>query len=88
MLVDEWVETLWKILQVRPKTIHDYKRLYKRHLKPLIGASELDALPIQDLQKKLLSLPPQTARHCLLYFLRSTKFPYLFINSDVLVKIP
>ena len=66
MLVDDWVETLWKILQVRPKTVHDYKRLYKRHLKPLIGASEFDSLPIQDLQKKLLSLPPQTARHCLM----------------------
>ena len=66
MLVDEWVETLWKILQVRPKTVHDYRRLYKRHLSPLIGRSEIEALPVQELQKKLLSLPPQTARHCLM----------------------
>jgi integrase len=66
VLVDEWVETLWKILQVRPKTLHDYKRLYKRHLKTLIGPSEMDEFPVQNLQKKLLSLPPQTARHCLM----------------------
>jgi hypothetical protein len=30
MLVDEWVETVWSILNVRDKTIRDYKHLYKR----------------------------------------------------------
>ena len=32
MLVNEWVESFWAVLNVRPKTLHDYKRLYKRHL--------------------------------------------------------
>ncbi len=37
MLVNEWVESFWAVLNVRPKTLHDYKRLYKRHLAPSIG---------------------------------------------------
>jgi integrase len=63
MLVDEWVETLWKVLQVRPNTLHDYKRLYRRHLQPLIGSISIDSVTSQMLQIKLLTLPPQTARH-------------------------
>lgn len=66
MLINEWVETLWNILQVRPKTIHDYKRLYKRHLAEVIGEHSFDEVPLAELQKKLISLPPQTARHCLM----------------------
>ena len=66
MLVNEWVESFWTVLNVRPKTLHDYKRLYKRHLAPSIGAYEIDAVPPMVLQQKLLSLPPQTSRHCLM----------------------
>ena len=66
MLVDEWVVTLWCILNVRDKTIRDYKHLYKRHLQPLIGSIEIDLVTSRDLQVKLLSLPPQTARHTLM----------------------
>lgn len=66
MLVDEWVETVWNVLQVRPKTIHDYKRLYRRHLSPVIGKIEINLVEPSALQKKLLSLPPQTARHTLM----------------------
>jgi integrase len=66
MLVNEWVETVWNVVQVRPKTLHDYKRLYKRHLMPVIGSMDLDEVDVVGLQRKLLSLPPQTARHCLM----------------------
>jgi hypothetical protein len=66
MLVDEWVETVWKVLQVRPKTLHDYRRLYRRHLMPVIGSMSLDDVDVVVLQQKLISLPPQTARHCLM----------------------
>ena len=66
MLVDEWVVTLWSILNVRDKTIRDYKHLYKRHLQPLIGSIEIDLVTSRDIQVKLLSLPPQTARHTLM----------------------
>ena len=66
MLVDEWVETVWKVLQVRANTLHDYKRLYRRHLQPVIGQIEIESVPAQSLQVKLLSLPPQTARHTLM----------------------
>jgi integrase len=64
--IDEWVETLWKVLQVRPKIVHDYKRLYKRHLREVLGPYNFEEVSIPELQKKLLSLPPQTARHCLM----------------------
>ena len=66
MLVNEWVETLWSVLNVREKTLRDYKHLYKRHLEPVIGALEIDSVAAKDLQVKLLSLPPQTARHTLM----------------------
>jgi hypothetical protein len=29
MLVDEWIETVWTVLNVREKTLKDYKQLYK-----------------------------------------------------------
>jgi integrase len=66
MLVDKWVETVWTVLSVRPKTLHDYKRLYRRHLEPLIGNMEINEVQSQHLQVKLLTLPPQTARHTLM----------------------
>lgn len=66
MLVDEWVETVWTVLNVREKTLRDYKHLYKSHLKPVIGLLEIDSVLAKDLQVKLLSLPPQTARHTLM----------------------
>ena len=66
MLVDEWVETVWTVLNVREKTLKDYKHLYKSHLKPVIGLLKIDSVSSKDLQVKLLSLPPQTARHTLM----------------------
>jgi integrase len=66
MLVNEWTETLWSVLNVREKTLKDYKHLYKRHLQALIGDLEIDLVKSKDLQVKLLSLPPQTARHTLM----------------------
>ena len=62
MLVDEWVVTLWSILNVRDKSICDYKH----HLQPLIRSIEIDLVTSRDLQVKLLSLLPQTARHTLM----------------------
>jgi integrase len=66
VLVDEWVETVWRVIQVRPKTVHDYKRLYKRHLQPVIGNQDIETVDVSAIQRKLLSLPPQTARHTLM----------------------
>jgi hypothetical protein len=48
MLVDEWVVTLWSILNVRDKTLRDYKHLCKRHLQPLIGSTEIDLVATRD----------------------------------------
>lgn len=66
MLVNEWVETLWSVLNVRDKTIQNYKHLYKHHLKAVIGNTEIDLVQAKYLQVKLISLPPQTARHTLM----------------------
>ena len=65
MLVNEWVDTVWNVVNVGPKTLHDYKRLYKRHLTHVICSMSLDQVDVV-LQTKLISLPPQTARHCLM----------------------
>ncbi len=66
MLVNEWVETAWTILQIRPKTLAEYKRLYTKHLKPIIGHMDIDEVQSQVIQVKILSLPPQTARHTMM----------------------
>ena len=47
MLVNEWVDTVWNVVNVRPKTLHDYKRLYKRHLMPVIGSMSLDEVVVE-----------------------------------------
>lgn len=66
MLVSEWVETLWTVLNVRPKTLQNYKHQYRRYLKDVIGSYELDLVKPVELQQCLLALPPQTSRHCLM----------------------
>ena len=66
MLVNEWVETLWPILNVRPKTLSNYKHQYYKYLQPVIGLIELDSVKPVELQKCLLTLPPQTSRHALM----------------------
>jgi hypothetical protein len=42
MLVNEWTEILWQVLNVRPKTIQNYKHMYGKYLKPVMGSTELD----------------------------------------------
>lgn len=66
MLVDDWANKLWPLLNVTKKTRYDYSRLYERYLKPVIGHRQLDDNIRQDLQMHLLTLPPQTSRHCLM----------------------
>ena len=66
MKTNEWVETLWQVLSVRPKTIQSYRNLYNRHLKPVIGDLSLDEMDVVLMQRKLLELPPQTSRHALM----------------------
>ncbi len=66
MIVDDWANKLWPLLNVTKKTRYDYSRLYERYLKPVIGHRELDDNIRQELQLHLLTLPPQTSRHCLM----------------------
>jgi len=66
MLVNEWVETVWTVLNVRKRTLRDYKHLYKRHLQPVIGSTEIDLVASKEPQIKLSSLPQQAARNTLI----------------------
>ena len=66
MIVDVWAETFWTVLNVRKKTLFDYKALYRRHLQPVIGQLELNDVPAVEIQKVLLGLSPQTAKHTLM----------------------
>lgn len=66
MLVNEWVEILWQVLNVRPKTVQNYKHLYEKNLEHLIGSQSLDEVQPVDLQRCLLALSPQLSRHCLM----------------------
>ncbi len=66
MLVNEWVEILWGVLNVRPKTLLNYKHQYGKYLEPVMGSVELDKVEPVAIQHCLLSLPPQTSRHCLM----------------------
>lgn len=66
MLVNDWVEILWGVLNVRPKTLLNYKHQYGKYLEPVMGSMELDKVEPVAIQRCLLSLPPQTSRHCLM----------------------
>lgn len=66
MLVDEWMKTFWTILNVKPKSLYDYQRLYIRHLQLVIGHRDLSDNLKVDLQRKILEMPPQSARHALM----------------------
>ena len=66
MLVKEWAIVLWTVLSVRPKTLQNYKHQYGKYLDPFIGSLTLEQVEPIVIQKILLSLPPQTARHCLM----------------------
>lgn len=66
MLVNDWVEILWGVLNVRPKTLLNYKHQYGKYLEPVMGSVELDKVEPVAIQRCLLSLPPQTSRHCLM----------------------
>jgi hypothetical protein len=58
MLVNKWAETVWTLLNVRPKTLYDYKRLYIKHIDPIVGQSHLGSVDLVALQRKLVELPP------------------------------
>jgi hypothetical protein len=66
MIVDAWAETFWTVLNVKKNTLFDYQGLYRRHLQPIIGQLELNDIPTVEIQKVLLGLSPQTAKHTLM----------------------
>jgi integrase len=92
MKVSEWAETVWTILNVRPKTLYDYQRLYIKHIDPVIGQSTLDSIDLVSLQRKLIELPPQTSRHTLMvlkvFWREAIKYGITNTNSIENLKAP
>lgn len=92
MIVSKWAETVWTVLNVRPKTLYDYKRLYVKHLDPIIGQSELDKVDVVALQRKLIELPAQTSRHTLMVlrvlWREAIKYGVTKINTVANLKAP
>jgi integrase len=92
MLVNDWVEILWGVLNVRPKTIQNYKHQYGKYLRHVIGAIELNEVQPAEIQKCLLSLPPQTSRHCLMLvktiYREATLYGQASINPTIGLKTP
>jgi len=66
MLVDEWAEQVWSLISVRPKTLYDYKYIYRSFLQPVIGQMDVGYTDSAALQRQLIKLNPQTARHSLM----------------------
>lgn len=42
ILVNEWFKTLWCALNIRDKSIQNYRHLYKHHFKNVIENTEND----------------------------------------------
>lgn len=92
VLVDEWITKLWPLLNVTKKTRYDYQRLYIKYLKPVIGHKDLDDDIRQELQVHLLSISPQTSRHCLMVakttWREALKFGVCKYNPTVGIRTP
>jgi integrase len=92
MLVNEWIETLWAVLNVRPKTLSNYKHHYHKYLEPIMGNTELDEVKPIEIQKCLLALPPQTSRHVLMLvktiYRDAALYGHTSINPTIGLKTP
>lgn len=66
MELNTWAETCWTVLNVRKKTLAEYKRLYRKHLEPIIGSCDINLVEPVLIQQLLKSLSPQTAKHTLM----------------------
>lgn len=66
MTLDEALESIWPVINIRSKTLEDYKRLYRKNFHLIIGHLEISEITGLQVQQRLLQLPPQTSRHCLM----------------------
>jgi integrase len=66
MKLNEWVETYWEIINIKPQTVANYKGLYRRNLAPFIGECEVDDVSPIELQMILLKLSPYNSRYTLM----------------------
>lgn len=66
MKLNEWVDTYWQIVNIKPQTVQNYKGLYNRNLAPYIGEKEIDEVSPVELQTLLLKLTPYISRYTLM----------------------
>jgi hypothetical protein len=62
MLGNQWAENYWSISTVSPKTLFDYKGIYRRTIQPLIGETDLNDATLLDLQKMVIAEKPYSVR--------------------------
>jgi len=86
MLVDEWAEQVWSLISVRPKTLYDYKYIYRSFLQPVIGKMDVGYTDSAALQRQLIKLNPQTARHSLMVAKTIWRERLLFITSQKIIQ--
>jgi integrase len=66
MKLNDWAETYWKIINIKPQTVANYKGLYRRYLEPAFGHFEMDDVSPVELQMILLELSPYNSRYTLM----------------------
>lgn len=66
MLLSQWADSYWVISTVRPKTLFDYKGIYRRVLEPTLGNLQLDEITPMDIQKIVNKETPHNGRHALM----------------------
>ena len=61
MNLDSFASSVFEGIGLRQKTIQNYQSMYKNHIRPKIGSSEIQAITGIDIRDLLKSLSPQTA---------------------------
>lgn len=92
MLVSEWAEDYWQISTVTPKTLYDYKGVFRRHIEPSLGHKALDDVSALDVQKMVLLQKPYSARLSLMVlktlYREATIHGVTEVNPTIGIRLP
>jgi integrase len=90
--LDEFSQSLWKHLNVRKKTLINYKGVYRLHISPLIGQKSLGSISKREIIEALAPLPPhtyyQTLMSCRVIFREALNRELIEVSPAALIKAP
>ncbi len=90
--LDEFSHSLWKHLNVRKKTLINYKGVYRLHISPLIGQKSLGSISKREIIEALAPLPPhtyyQTLMSCRVIFREALNRELIEVSPAALIKAP